>query len=461
MDKEQIWEASLARLELSLSKANFATWFENTFIKDIENDEQVTLGVPHAFAKAWLKKKYHKEILESLQDVTEGKIKKIIYEVDLNLHKNEEKPENVKIETDTQKIGINLNQTRYKDSLPMGEFALNEKYTFENFVVGKTNELAYAAAKCVATYPGEKYNPLFLYGDVGIGKTHLSQAIGNEINKRFQGEKVLYITCEKFVNDYIEAIQAGKMKEFRDKYRSYDLLLIDDIQFMAGKDRTQEEFFNTFNEYYQKNKQIVITSDRPPQALSAFQERLTSRLECGMIADISIPDLETRVAIVESKLNQKGYKFKPEVIKYIATMIQKSVRELEGILNKIIAQYELRMIEPTIDNIKTTIFALKESRKKHANFGVLDILKTVSNFYNITDEGLKGKSRKRELVVPRQISMYLLREELDCSFPNIGSELGGRDHTTAMHSYQKIKTQILENNKIQKDIELIREKLYL
>lgn len=459
MDKEQIWEASLARLELSLSKANFATWFENTFIKDIENDEQVTLGVPHAFAKAWLKKKYHKEILDSLQEVTDGKIKKIVYEVDLNIHK-EEKPSD-KTEDQEKEIKLNNNQPRFKDSLPMGEFALNEKYTFENFVVGKTNELAYAAAKCVSTYPGEKYNPLFLYGDVGIGKTHLAQAIGNEINKRFNDEKVLYITCEKFVNDYIEAIQAGKMKEFRDKYRSYDILLIDDIQFMAGKERTQEEFFNTFNEYYQKNKQIVITSDRPPQALSAFQERLTSRLECGMIADISIPDLETRVAIVESKLNQKGYKFKPEVIKFIATMIQKSVRELEGILNKIIAQYELRMIEPTIDNIKTTIFALKESRKKHANFGILDVLKSVSSFYNITDDELKGKSRKRELVVPRQISMYLLREELDCSFPNIGSELGGRDHTTAMHSYHKIKTQMLENNKIQKDIELIREKLYL
>jgi len=342
----------------------------------------------------------------------------------------------------------------------LGVFNLNNKYTFDSFVVGKTNELAFAAARGVSEFPGEKFNPLFIYGGVGIGKTHLAQAIGNQILKNNQEARILYVTSERFTNDYVDAIKGGKMKEFRVKYRSYDVLIIDDIQFLAGKDGTQEELFNTFNEYHQKNLQIVLTSDRAPQALSAFQERLKSRFSCGMVADIEEPDFETREAIIKAKLAEKKYKFDDDVVKYIAAEVQKSVREIEGVLNKIIAQYELRKIEPTIENVKETISYYNEQNKKNVKFTPIQLIETVASFYDITVDSIKGTSRKKELVIPRQVSMFLMREELDASFPNIGSELGNRDHTTAMHSYQKIKREIEQNNRIKKDIDMIRERLY-
>lgn len=464
MDKKQIWQAALARLELTLSKANFATWFNNTFIIDIiENEEHAIIGTPHAFAQAWLNKKYHKDILNALQEVTDGKIKKITYEVS---QPGDERPKTLEKMIDiggNRNIDINLvdqnKNTRERES-NLGIFNLNSKYTFETFVVGKTNELAFAAARGVSEFPGEKFNPLFLHGGVGIGKTHLAQAIGNQVLKNNSNAKILYVTSERFTNDYVDAIKGGKMKEFRIKYRSFDILIIDDVQFLAGKDGTQEELFNTFNEYHQKNLQIVLTSDRAPQALSAFQERLKSRFSCGMVADIGDPDLETRIAIIKAKLIEKKYKFDEDVIKYIAVEMQKSVREIEGVLNKIIAQYELRRIEPSIDNVKELISYYNEQNKKNVKFTPVQLIETVASFYDITVDSIKGTSRKKELVTPRQVSMYLMREELDASFPNIGSELGNRDHTTAMHSYQKIKKEISENNRIKKDIDMIRERLY-
>lgn len=460
MDKKQIWQATLARLELTLSKANFATWFSNTYIIDIiENDEHAIIGTPHAFAQAWLNKKYHKDILDALQEVTDGKIKKVTYEVS---QPGDEKSKNLDrlVDQDIKNITVE-DQKAFRDrENNLGIFNLNSKYTFESFVVGKTNELAFAAARGVAEFPGEKFNPLFLYGGVGIGKTHLAQAIGNQILKNNSGTKILYVTSERFTNDYVDAIKGGKMKEFRMKYRSYDVLIIDDVQFLAGKDGTQEELFNTFNEYHQKNLQIILTSDRAPQALSAFQERLKSRFSCGMVADIGEPDYEMRVAIIKSKLAEKKYKFDDEVIKYIAAEVQKSVREIEGVLNKIIAQYELRKIEPNIENVKETISYYNEQNKKNVKFTPLQLIETVASFYDITVDSIKGTSRRKELVIPRQVSMFLMREELDASFPNIGAELGNRDHTTAMHSYQKIKKEIEQNNRIKKDIDMIRERLY-
>lgn len=460
MDKKQIWQAALARLELSLSKANFATWFNNTFIIDIiENDEHVIIGTPHAFAQAWLNKKYHKDILNSLQEVTDGKIKRITYEVS---QPGEEKSKTLERLMDPESKNVStIDQKTFKErESSLGVFNLNNKYIFDTFVVGKTNELAFAAARGVAEFPGEKFNPLFIHGGVGIGKTHLAQAIGNQVLKSNPEAKILYVTSERFTNDYVDAIKGGKMKEFRVKYRSYDILIIDDVQFLAGKDGTQEELFNTFNEYHQKNLQIVLTSDRAPQALSAFQERLKSRFSCGMVADIGEPDLETRIAIIKAKLSEKKYKFDDGVIRYIAVEMQKSVREIEGVLNKIIAQYELRRIEPTIDNVKEMISYYNEQNKKNVKFTPVQLIETVASFYDITVESIKGTSRKKELVTPRQVSMFLMREELDASFPNIGSELGNRDHTTAMHSYQKIKKEIAENNRIKKDIDMIRERLY-
>lgn len=462
MDKKQVWQAALGRLELTLSKANFATWFKNTFIIDIvDNDEHVILATPHAFAQAWLSKKYHKDILNALQEVSDGKIKKITYEV---LMEGDEKTlakfeQQNKANTVDPVNGLPSQREEKKES-SIGVFNLNPKYTFDSFVVGKNNELAYAAAKGAAEFPGEKFNPLFIYGGVGIGKTHLAQAIGNEIIKTNPNSKILYITSERFTNDYVDAIKGGKMKEFRLKYRSNDVIIIDDIQFLAGKEGTQEELFNTFNEYHQKNCQIVLTSDRPPQALSAFQERLKSRFSQGMIADVSEPDLETRMAIIKAKLAEKKYNFDDVVVRYIASEVQKSVREIEGILNKIIVQYELRRIEPTIDNIRELITVYNEQNKKNVKFSPQQLIEVVASFYDVTVESIKGVSRKKELVIPRQVAMYLLREELDASFPNIGSELGNRDHTTAMHSYQKIKSEVAANNRTKKDVEMIRERLY-
>ena len=463
MDKKQIWQSALARLELTLSKANFATWFNNTFIIEIiENDEHAIIGTPHAFAQAWLNKKYHKDILNALQEVTDGKITRITYEVSQvgdDRPKSLERlinPNQNKDNNDT----IDQNKNIKERETNLGVFNLNSKYTFETFIVGKANELAYAAARGVAEFPGEKFNPLFLHGGVGIGKTHLAQAVGHQMIKNNPNVKVLYVTSERFTNDYVDAIKGGKMKEFRVKYRSYDILLIDDVQFLAGKDGTQEELFNTFNEYHQKNLQIVLTSDRSPQALSAFQERLKSRFCCGMVADIGDPDLETRMAIIKAKLSEKKYKFDDDVIKYIAVEMPKSVREIEGVINKIIAQYELRRIEPTIDNVRELISYYNEQNKKNVKFTPVQLIETVASFYDITVDSIKGTSRKKELVTPRQVSMFLMREELEASFPNIGSELGNRDHTTAMHSYQKIKKEISENNRIKKDIDMIRERLY-
>lgn len=462
MDKKQIWQAALARLELTLSKANFATWFKNTFIIEIiDSEEHLILATPHAFAQAWLSKKYHKDILNALQEVTDGKIKKITYEVSLvGDDKAAAKYEQQKISiANSEEQQNNQNKVEKKES-SLGVFNLNPKYTFDTFIVGKNNELAYAAARGVAEFPGEKFNPLFIYGGVGIGKTHLAQGIGNEIISKNKDAKILYITSERFTNDYVDAIKGGKMKDFRTKYRSYDTIIIDDIQFLAGKEGTQEELFNTFNEYHQKNCQIVLTSDRPPQALSAFQERLKSRFSCGMIADVQDPDLETRMAIIKAKLSEKKYNFDNEVIRYVAVEVQKSVREIEGILNKIIVQYELRRIEPTIENVRELIAVYNEQNKKNVKFSPQQLIETVASFYDVTVESIKGISRKKELVTPRQIAMYLLREELDASFPNIGSELGNRDHTTAMHSYQKIKGEVAANNRTKKDIEMIRERLY-
>lgn len=464
MDKKQIWQAALARLELTLSKANFATWFKNTFIIEvIDNEEHVILGTPHAFAQAWLSKKYHKDILTALQEATEGKIKKITYEVSLVGEERQIaiKYEQQKVSSQSNSLSENsLNQKIEKKESSIGVFNLNPKYTFDTFIVGKNNELAYAASRGVAEFPGEKFNPLFIYGGVGIGKTHLAQGIGNEIMKNNPESKILYITSERFTNDYIDAIKGGKMKDFRTKYRSYDCLIIDDIQFLAGKEGTQEELFNTFNEYHQKNSQIVLTSDRPPQALSAFQERLKSRFSSGMIADVQEPDLETRMAIIKAKLSEKKYNFEEDVIRYIASEVQRSVREIEGILNKIIVQYELRRIDPTIENVRELITVYNEQNKKNVKFSPQQLIETVASFYDVTIDSIKGSSRKKELVVPRQVAMYLLREELDASFPNIGSELGNRDHTTAMHSYQKIKSEVAANNRTKKDIEMIRERLY-
>ena len=451
MEEQKIWQATLGELELVLSRANFTTWFKNTFISAYEG-ETIIIGVPNTFTKAWLEKKYHLAILKALQKITTNKIKSIIYRVEA---KNESKEQTAGSKTE-EKIAP---AEAAAETLTINEFGLNPRYNFNNFVIGKGNELAQAASLAVAQKPGEVYNPLFIYGGVGLGKTHLVQAIGNKILEKVPSKKILYVSCEKFTNDFVKSISNNRMDRFKHAYRSVDILLVDDIQFLAGKESTQEEFFHTFNDLHQANKQVVITSDRPPKAIPALENRLVSRFEWGMIADISAPDLETRAAILKSKCQEKNCRLDDDVTNYIAANIQNNIRELEGALNKIIAYHQLNGAEPTLDNVKKILTSITSTQRR-TSITPKQIINLIAQFYDIKIEDLLGACRKKNLALPRQIVMFLMREELKSSYPSIGQEIGGRDHTTAMHAYSRISRALDEDEKINQDIRLIKEKLY-
>jgi len=453
MNREQLWQATLGELELSLSKANFTTWFKNTFISTQEN-EKVIIAVPNAFTKVWLEQKYHKAILKALQNVTNSQIKEVIYKVE-NINTTSQK----EVNKESEKIKEVAKQVTEEKVVPKNQFGLNPNNTFNSFVVGKANELAKAACQAVAEKPGLVYNPLFLYGGVGLGKTHLMQAIGNYVLAADDTKKVIYMPCEKFTNEFIRSISNGGINSFKDTYRSVDVLLIDDIQFLAGKEGTQEEFFHTFNALHQSNKQIVLSSDRPPKAIPALEQRLVSRFEWGMIADIASPDLETRIAILETKCKEKGTVLSRDILNYIATSIHSNVRELEGALNKIIAHSQLKNQAPDLAVAKNVLSSLVSASPKKA-INPKQLISVVASYFDISTDNLIGQSRKKELVGPRQISMYLMREDLKSSYPNIGQELGGRDHTTAMHAYSKICKEVENNEKTRQDVNLIRQRLY-
>ncbi len=454
MDSKQLWEAILGELELSLSKANFTTWFKNTFILQM-NDHEIIVAVPNAFTKAWLEKKYHKYITDALKNVSDKTFTKVNYVVETK----EKQAVNPNTENDFGLIENQPVSTPNNHPVTNNKVGLNPKYTFESFVVGKGNELAHAACLAVAKKPGEVYNPLFIYGGVGLGKTHLMQAVGNFILNEQTNKKVLYVTSEKFTNDFIQLVQQGEAKKFKEKYRNIDVLLVDDIQFLAGKEQTQEEFFHTFNTLHQENKQIIISSDRPPKAIPALEQRLISRFEWGMIVDVNAPDLETRIAIIATKMKEKNLSLSDEIVRIIATSVQNNVRELEGILNKIIAFHQLNNTPPTEDSVKSIISSLSTNIKR-SHITPKKLIQTVAAYFDIDTDGLVGNSRKKELVVPRQIVMFLMREELDASYPNIGQELGGRDHTTAMHACNKISKEVESDEKIARDIEMIKQRLY-
>ena len=466
MDKDQIWQAVLGEIELNISRANFTTWFKNTFISSFEEGE-VVVCVPNAFTKAWLEKKYHDEIHKALQNVANTEIKNITYKVETKKEKQEaptprngaESEENTDTDTTQEETmesapstSANINTS---SSASSNRFGLNPKYIFDNFIVGKGNELAHAATKAVAANPGKAYNPLFIYGGVGLGKTHLLQAIGNELSKRTN--KILYLTSEQFTNNYVQAIHNGNAKEFKDHYRNVDLLLVDDVQFMGGKDGTQQEFFHTFNELQQADKQIVLTSDKPPKSIPALEKRLISRFEAGMVADISQPDIETKIAILANKAKEKNSPLDKEVLEYIANNVKNNIRELEGALNRVIAFHEFNNSPPTIKTVKNILNDLLTNTQTKST-SPKDILNAVAKFYDISSKELTGKGRKKELVWPRQMTIYLMREEINTSYPTIGHELGGRDHTTAMHAYNKVASEVKkENEKIKQEMESIRQ----
>ncbi|MFH1030544.1 MAG: chromosomal replication initiator protein DnaA [bacterium] len=462
MTNQEIWQAALGELELMLSKANFVTWFKNTYISSKESGK-IIISVPNEFTKSWFEKKYNKDIMSSLKNVIQENIEQIIYQVQTvkpayeNSYFKKFKSKNEEIiatqsnEKDDDQESIILSN--------LNRHGLNSRYTFDNFIVGKGNEIAQAAAIAVAENPGRIYNPLFIYGGVGLGKTHLVQAVGNDIAEKNQKVKILYATSETFTNDYVNALKAGTIKDFHKKYREVDLLIIDDIQFMANKESTQEAFFHTFNDLYQTNRQIIITSDRVPKAIPKLADRLTSRLECGMIADISRLDLETRLAILKTKCFERQFEIEEKSINLMAATITSNIRELEGALNKVVAHCQFHNILPDEATIKNILSSLNTSPAK-GRLTSKDLIKLVAEFYSVHINDLTGKCRKQEIVGPRQIVMYLLRSDLNASFPHIAQELGGRDHTTAMHAHNKIETEIKINERLRQEVELIRQKMY-
>ncbi len=445
--KEELWESVLLQIQSSVSQANFNTWFKSTDISSIK-DSVAYISVPNTFVKEWLENKYNKLILKTLNSIN-GEVKEIRYVVNSRPSPSEKsKFAKERIKT------INENQMALVDFSIDKETNLNLKYTFENFVVGSFNELPHAAGQAVSQNPGSLYNPLFIYGGVGLGKTHLMQAIGNEILKNLPNKKIKYVSVEKFTSEVVSSIRNKSMESFKSKYRNIDILIIDDVQFLSGKEKTQEEFFHTFNALYEKNKQIIISSDRPPRAIQALTERLKSRFEGGMITDISQPEIETRLAILKTKAREKNVDFPEDIYTYIATNIKQNIRELEGALNKLIAHKSLRNQIIDIESAKKILERnLPPAKVKTPQ----KIIKSVSHFYDIKEKDILQSSRKKEIVKPRQITMYLLREDLKCSFPFIGRKLGGKDHTTVIHSCEKVRKDLEKDENLRGEIELIRQ----
>lgn len=465
MSNTQLWNTALGELELRVSQGNFLTWFKATKIRE-RVDGVVTIETPSAFTYEWLSKKYHQPILEVLQglDVDIQKVEFTVKSASANavqrpLKKNfrilarkvnKPRPEKIapppKVEP-TQARAMNLAKS------------LNRKYTFDTFVIGPSNEIAHAACMAVAEKPGEAYNPLFINGGVGLGKTHLLQSIGNAILQRNPNTRVLYVASEKFINEFVQSIRERTTQKFKHQYRNIDVLMIDDIQFMAGKAKTQEELFHTFNALHSQNKQVILSSDRSPRAIPTLEERLRSRLAGGMIADIKQPDYETRLAIITSKVAQRRDLFDDDALAYIAKNIQKNVRELEGALNRVIAHCDLSKKRATLEYTKKILEGILEQHQQRT-VDSKSVLEVVSTYYNLSLDELCGKSRKKEIVRPRQIAMYLLRKENSVSFPTIGDSFGGRDHTTAMHACEKIEKLLEHDDDLLQELNFIRERLY-
>ncbi len=451
MTNEELWKAVLGEMELSLSRANFTTWLKNTSIVSRERFS-VIVSVPNGFIKEWLENKFNKRILQSIRNLS-PEVREIKYIVgkprielvkhDLSRMVMDKELEDKVAPSQDSDVDINTN--------------LNKKYSFDSYVIGSNNEMAHAACVGVSKNLGKAYNPLFIYGGVGLGKTHLLQALGNKVSEN-KDKKVLYIPAERFTSEIIESLKNQRVEELKMKYARLDVLILDDVQFIAGKEKTQEIVFSTFNELYGKNKQIVLSSDRPPKAIPALEERLRSRFEGGVMADVGLPDFETRLAILKMKSKEKNCELPDEVLIYIATHIQKNVRELEGALNRIIAFSQIYNRIPESKEVKNILNTYINAPYKKTSPQV--ILKAVADFYSISLNDLLKRSRKKEVVKPRQIAMFLLREETKLSFPEIGQKLGGRDHSTVIHACEKIKNEVSVDDPLKTELVMIRERVY-
>lgn len=442
---KELWTQSLSLIEKEISKANFNTWFKNTHILK-ENEGTIVVGVPNEFVRDWLSNKYNKLILKSLIEFADH-----IRAIEFEISKGEPAPSVVGVEKAVEYGG--------KAELPLRDLYvnkddnLNTRYTFDSFIVGDFNELAYAASQAIIANPGGAYNPFFVYGDTGLGKTHLLQATGNTLKARYSNFKIFYTTLEKFSMDYVSSVQNNRPNVFKEKYRKYDALIIDDIQFISGKDKTQEELFHLFNELYEENKQIIFSSDKHPNFINGLEDRLKSRFSAGMIVNINEPGYESRVAIIKAKLAENGLVLSDTAIGAIAETIEGNVRELEGSLNIILCQMQLKKRELTVVEIRNLI---KNSAKPKKNVSIKEVVSSISNFYNVDEESIYEKTRRKEVVKARQIIMYILREDFNISFPLIGQKLGGKDHTTVIHSCLKVKNEMKQSASLVQEIEQVR-----
>lgn len=468
MTNEEIWKAVLGQMELSVSKANFITWFRNTSILSQE-DGIVLISVPNGFAKEWLENKYNISIVQSLKNF-DPSIKGI------RCHIDGQRPSQplLDIKAPLKTIdGAQLKQTPLEEKtsgqqqpiqmpkqiMPLyHESNLNSRYMFDSFVVAENNELARAACFAVSQNLGLIYNPLFIYGGVGLGKTHLLQALGNEVKREHPDKIIKYITSERFTTELVDSIKNQKTDKFKEYYQQMDLLIIDDVQFLSGREKTQHEFFHIFNALYQLNKQIVISSDRAPKGIATLEDRLRSRFEGGMIVDISRPNLETRIAILKRKMNEKNFILEDEVVKFIAENIIENVRELEGALNRVIAYSEFYKIIPSINAVEKILAQLIAQGKK--TLQPKDIFNAITSYYHVEEELLFKKGRRKDISHPRQVAMYLLRSELEIPFSSIGTLLGGRDHTTALHAFEKISKETGSNLRLKGELNSLKELLY-
>lgn len=443
-DLNNLWEKTLNIIKSELSEVSFNTWIKSCQPISMSNTS-IKISVPNSFTQDILNKRYKDLVANSIKAVCSK-----LYDIEFVILSDASDKENSKIKSDKPARSIIVNDEMSS--------TLNPKYTFNSFVIGNSNRFAHAASLAVAEAPAKAYNPLFIYGGVGLGKTHLMHAIGHYILESNPNAKVVYVSSEKFTNELINAIKDDKNEEFRSKYRNVDVLLIDDIQFIAGKERTQEEFFHTFNALHDANKQIILSSDRPPKEIPTLEDRLRSRFEWGLIADIQVPDFETRMAILKKKADVENLNVANDVMGYIASKIKSNIRELEGALIRIIAYSSLTNREVSVD---LATEALKDiiSKKQGKHVTIDAIQDIVASYYNLRIEDLKSQRRTRSVAYPRQIAMYLSRKLTDMSLPKIGEEFGGRDHTTVIHAYEKISENLKTDDTLQHTVNNITKKL--
>lgn len=472
MDTKELWRQILLRLYPTIRHDQFITWFANTAVLRVDQG-MLVLGVPTQFAYSWISQHYKDRILE-ISKVLNNSVNDISIVIESSLSNPDDMRKVLlsSIVPETKKVRKLPHKQEVKVAEDTISYMLNAKYTLANFIVGKHNRLVHAACQAVATNPGSQWNPLFIYGGVGLGKTHLLQATGREILRNFPEKIVVYLTAERFLNEVVEAIKKYNAYDFKTRYRNVDCLIVDDIQLLAEKDRTQEEFFHLFNELYNANRQIIISSDRPPKELAGIEERLKSRFEMGMVAEVHFPDYETRLAILQNKCSEQQVILPPEVLDFIAYNIHHSIRELEGVLMQAIAQMQLENATPTVKSVGVILRRLNREgeivgvskEQMEAKLSVRnadDIINLVADYYRIPSSELCGTIRKREIMMPRQVCMYLIYEILGHSYDTIGDYFSGRNHTTVLHSYNKIKSKLGRDSKLLQDIHALKKEMGL